>query len=100
MDIRGKTALITGGKRIGAAVAVRLAELGADVALAYHSSKREADDTALAVRGLGRRAVVTETDLQVPSQCTSLVEGTVAALGRLDVLVNMASLYSSKPVGV
>jgi len=97
MEIHGKVALITGGKRIGAVVASELAERGADVALTYRESKQEAEQTAEAVRALGRRSTVIETDLRDAAQCERAISDTVAALGRLDVLVNMASLYRPKP---
>ncbi len=98
MDVHGKVALITGGKRIGAAVAVDLAERGADIALTCHFSKRDAEQTAEVVRGLGRRAVVIEADLREASDCGRAVNKAAEALGRLDVLVNMASIYQSKPL--
>ncbi len=94
----GKVALITGGKRIGAAVAVALARAGADVALAYNTSRGEADETASAVRALGRRAAVVRADVSQADQCARLVATAVSELGRLDVLVNMASIYQSKPL--
>jgi NAD(P)-dependent dehydrogenase (short-subunit alcohol dehydrogenase family) len=97
MTLEGKAALITGGKRIGAAVAAALARAGADLALAYHRSQAEADRTAAAARQLGRRAVAIKADVSQPAECARLVDEAVRQLGRLDVLVNMASLYPSKP---
>jgi len=97
MDLVGKVALITGGKRLGAVVATRLAKAGADVALVYNRSRTVADDTAAAVRALGRSAVSIPADVTMEQACTQAVETTVARLGRLDVLVNMASLYGSQP---
>jgi NAD(P)-dependent dehydrogenase (short-subunit alcohol dehydrogenase family) len=97
MNLRDRVVLLTGGKRIGASVAIELAQRGADVALSYHRSKADAEATADAVRAAGRRAVVWQADLAVASECEALVEATVAQLGRLDVLVNMASIYRSIP---
>src|SRR5678816_2903498 len=97
MELNGRVALITGGKRIGAVVATELARAGADVAMVYRQSQAEAEETAAAVRGLGRRATVVQGDLRDPEACERVVDGTVDALGRLDVLVNMASVYYSKP---
>jgi NAD(P)-dependent dehydrogenase (short-subunit alcohol dehydrogenase family) len=96
MELTGRVALITGGKRIGAVVAAELARHGADVALVYRASHREADETADAVKGLGRRALVVQADLSEPDACDRAVEDTVAGLGRLDVLVNMASRYQAR----
>jgi NAD(P)-dependent dehydrogenase (short-subunit alcohol dehydrogenase family) len=90
-------ALITGGKRIGAVVATELARAGADIALVYNRSRAEAEETSAAIRALGRRAAVIQADLRDPDSCDRTVDATVDALGRLDVLVNMASLYRVKP---
>ena len=97
MDIRGKVALITGGKRIGAVVATTLAKAGADVALVYNRSLAEAAETESAVNGLGRRAVLVQADVSNERACSDAVATTVSELGRLDILINMASLYASKP---
>ena len=56
MQLTGRVALVTGGKRIGAVVATELARRGVDVGLAYHQSLDEAEETATAVRAIGRRA--------------------------------------------
>src|SRR5688572_18112452 len=96
MDVHGAVALITGGKRIGAAVAIELASRGADVGLVYRSSRDEAEATAESIRALGRRAVVLQADLRDADACARVVEQTASALGRLDVLVNVASLYQRK----
>lgn len=93
MQITDRVALITGGKRIGAVVAAELARRGADVALSYHRSESDAREAARRVRELGRRATVKQGDLAAPDSCTALVEHTVAELGRLDILINMASRY-------
>ena len=98
MELPGRVALITGGKRIGAVVATELARGGADIALVYRTSRGESEETADAARALGRRAVVLQGDLREPDTCERLVDETVDALGRLDILVNMASLYTAKAV--
>ena len=98
MDLSGKAILITGGKRIGAAAALGLAERGADIALVYNRSAQEAERTAEDVRRAGRQAVILQADLSDPDACESVVRGAAEALGRLDVLVNMASVY--RPVAL
>ncbi len=98
MDLANKVALITGGKRIGRVVAESLAARGADVALGYAKSREDADATAASVRAGGRRTAVIQADLTNPDACRALVSGAVAALGRLDVLVNMASVYVKRPL--
>ena len=89
--------MITGGRRIGAVVARELAGRGVDVALGYARSRDAAEATAAEIRALGRRAVAVQGDVTKPEQCDALVQSTVAALGRLDVLINMASVYVKRP---
>jgi len=93
MNLSDKAVLITGGKRIGAVVAEGLAGRGMDVALCYNRSRAEAEETAAVVQKLGRRAFVFQADLSRGDACAPLVDSAAAALGRLDVLINMASLY-------
>ena len=98
MELTGRVSLITGGKRIGAVVAAELARAGSDVAIAYRGSRAEAEDAARAVEALGRRAVVLQADLRQAEACERLVNDAAETLGRLDVLVNMASVYQSRPL--
>jgi NAD(P)-dependent dehydrogenase (short-subunit alcohol dehydrogenase family) len=97
MQLLDTVALIVGGRRIGSVVADELARHGADIALSYRRSKAEADRAAAAVAAQGRRAAVLPADVSNPADCQTLVERTVAELGRLDVLINMASVYVRKP---
>jgi 3-oxoacyl-[acyl-carrier protein] reductase len=97
MHVQDRGALITGGKRVGAEVAIELASRGADVALAFHRSRHEAEETAARVRERGRKAVTIAADVSRPEDCRALVDRAAAELGRLDVLVNMASFYAEKP---
>jgi NAD(P)-dependent dehydrogenase (short-subunit alcohol dehydrogenase family) len=97
MDLAGRAALITGGTRIGAAVAAGLAARGVDVALVYLRSHAEAEATAGVIRASGRRAVVLQADLSRGDECRAVVDRAASALGRLDVLVNMASVYAPIP---
>ena len=98
MELAGRVALITGGRRIGAVVAAELARGGADVALVYRRSRAEAEETADSVRAFDRRVCLVQADLASPDACERVVDETVAALGRIDVLINMASIYLSKPL--
>lgn len=95
MKLVDRAVLITGGRRIGAAIAVDLAERGMNVALSYNRSKQEAEEAAAAVRAAGRQAVLIRADVSDARDCDRLVNDAAAALGRLDVLVNMASVYKS-----
>src|SRR5436190_7757875 len=99
MDLRDKIALITGGKRIGAVVAAAIAARGVDVALSYARSRAEAEQAADRVRGAGRRAAIFQADLSQPEACEAVVAATVATFARLDILINMASVYAERPFG-
>src|SRR5688572_8017066 len=97
MELKDKVVLITGGRRIGQVVAHELAMRGAHLALAYRGSRAEAEASADDARKLGRKAVVVQADVSKAADCEALVKGTVDALGRLDVVINMASIYASEP---
>jgi NAD(P)-dependent dehydrogenase (short-subunit alcohol dehydrogenase family) len=97
MDLKGKAALVTGAKRIGADVARELAKRGADVAVSYARSKKEADEVVADVTATGRRAAAFQADLTNPDACKAVVEQTASTFGRLDVLVAMASVYIATP---
>ena len=81
MNLSQKVALITGGKRIGAVVAMTLAQRGADIALVYNRSREEADETAAAVRGLGRRAFIVQADVTSAGPATMRSPRPCASLG-------------------
>src|SRR5262249_7767137 len=97
LDLVGKVALITGGKRIGLVVARELSARGTDVAISYARSRSEAEQAVALVRGNGRRATAISANLADPDACRALVQSTVAELGRLDILINMASVYVQRP---
>jgi pteridine reductase len=99
MELQGKVALITGGAvRVGKAIALALAQEGADIAFSYNSSLGPAEETACEIEALGRRVFYRQADVAYVDQCQALVEETVAHLGRLDVLVNSASLWHRTPL--
>jgi NAD(P)-dependent dehydrogenase (short-subunit alcohol dehydrogenase family) len=98
MQLRDRVALITGGKRIGAAIAIELARRGMDVALSFNRSRAEAEDAATVIREIGRRVALIPANLLRAADCDRLVAETVQSLGRLDVLINMASVYRSVPL--
>ena len=96
MDLAGKVALITGAKRIGAVVAAELAARGADVAVCYARSRAEAEEVAARVKKAGRRGAAFQADLSTIDACEALVSRVAAEFGRLDILVNMASVYRER----
>ena len=97
MYLQNKIVLITGGKRIGAVVAAELAQRGCDLALAYSRSRGEAERTATRVRALGRRAAIVPADLSQAADCDGLIRHVVREFGGIDVLINMASTYVTRP---
>ena len=97
VDLHGRAAIITGGARMGEAIATALAGLGVDVALAYRSSSAAADRAATAVRAFGRRAHTVRADLADPSACRAAVDEAASTFGRLDLVINMASVYQALP---
>jgi len=97
VDLAGHAALITGGKRIGAEIAKAFAAAGIDVALSYNTSRAEAEAAAQDITAAGRRAHLVRANLGNPDDCRALVDDAASAFGRLDILVNMASVYSSVP---
>lgn len=98
MDLTGKVALVTGGAvRVGKAIALALARAGADIAFSYNSSADAAVGTAGEIEALGRGALAFRADQSRSADVSALVEATVARFGRLDVLVNSASLWRRTP---
>ena len=90
--LEGMAALITGGDSgIGRAVAVLFAREGADVAIVYLSSHEDAEETKRCIEKEGRKCVLIPGDVKESKFCKQAVEKTVAAFGKLDILVNNAA---------
>jgi NAD(P)-dependent dehydrogenase (short-subunit alcohol dehydrogenase family) len=108
MELAGSVALVTGASRgVGRAIALALADAGADVACAARATDAvplklpgTIDDTVREVERRGRRALAVPTDLSRPEQVEAMVERTVAAFGRLDVLVNNAAITFPGDLGL
>ncbi|MEE9199048.1 MAG: 3-oxoacyl-ACP reductase family protein [Dehalococcoidia bacterium] len=97
-NLEGKVAIVTGASRgIGKAIAVTLAEAGADV-VASARSAGDIEKTAEEVRRLGRRGLAIATDVLKKDQIDRMVERTVKELGRVDILVNNAGVALVKPL--
>ena len=93
-ELAGRAALVTGGSRgIGAAVALRLAELGADVAITYVTAKDHADEVVEKIADRGGRALAIEADNTDAEAVVRSVDRTAAEFGRFDILVNNAGVF-------
>lgn len=98
-SLTGKAALVTGGAhRIGRGIALALAGAGADVAITFRTSEAEAAQTAAELRALGVRALAVECDVRSQDSVRHAIDTTVAAFGRLDLLVNNAAVFASTPL--
>src|SRR4249920_1328900 len=96
--LEGKIALVTGGSRgIGAAIAKRLAEDGANVAITYTKGGDAAASVVKEIEGVGGKAIAIQADAADAAAVRAAVEKTFATFGRLDVLVNNAGTAIPKP---
>ncbi|MDO4298096.1 MAG: 3-oxoacyl-[acyl-carrier-protein] reductase [Lachnospiraceae bacterium] len=91
--LTGKKALVTGGGRgIGRAIALTLAEYGADVAVNYSGSREKAEQTAGEIRAMGRQAVAIQADVSRQEDCVRMFQEVSTAFGGIDILVNNAGI--------
>src|SRR5215472_8908964 len=94
--LAGKTALITGAaRRLGRASALALAESGADVAITFRNSAREARETVVDLCGLGVRAFAIQCDVTDEASVRGMMREAARELGRIDILVNNAANYET-----
>ena len=97
--LNGKVALVTGaGKRLGRAVALRLASEGADVAVHYRGSDAEAREVVVEIEKLGRRAIAMRAELTGVEEIRALVQRVAHEFGQIDVLVNSAANFLASSV--
>ncbi|WP_414480312.1 3-oxoacyl-[acyl-carrier-protein] reductase [Caldicoprobacter sp.] len=93
MELEGKTALVTGASRgIGRAIALYLAELGAQVAVNYSSSEQRALEVVEAIKGKGGRAIAIKADVSNPQEVEAMFDRVLEEFGDLDILVNNAGI--------
>src|SRR6201993_1749662 len=94
--LKGKTVLITGAaRRLGRASALALAEAGADVAITFRKSAREARETVVDLCGLGVRAFAFHCDVTDEASVRTMMKEAARELGRIDILVNNAANYET-----
>ncbi len=97
VDLTGKVALVTGSSRgIGRGCAIELARAGADVIVNYRSHQAEGEETAQAVRDLGRSAIVIGADVSNRSAVEAMVNQGIEAFGKIDILVANAAMSIRK----
>lgn len=95
-SLSGQSALVTGGaKRIGRAIALALAQAGADVTITYRTSADDAVETVDAIEQLGRRGFALQCDVRSEQSVRAAVEGVIGEHRRLDVLVNNAAVFET-----
>ncbi len=93
MTLAGKVALVTGGSRgIGRAIALTLAEHGADVAINYAGNTAAAEEVKGAIEGMGRKAILVQSSVADTDGVQAIVNQVVKELGRLDILINNAGI--------
>lgn len=93
MQIEGKVAFVTGASRgIGRAIALTLAEAGADVAVNYAGNAAAAEEVAAEIRKMGRRALILQGDVSQTEAAAAMLDAVVAEFGRCDILVNNAGI--------
>lgn len=99
MELKDKVALVTGaGRRVGRAIAMTLAERGAALGFHYRESRAGAEAAATEVRQKGGRAEIFRADLTQIADIEKMVADVIRAYGRIDVVVNCASIFYRKPI--
>lgn len=98
--LAGKVALVTGGaRRVGKAIALALADRGADIVVHYNSGAVQADETARELRARGVRVAIVQGDLSHVDVAQSLPQQAQTLLGRLDIVINSAAMMLRTPMG-
>lgn len=92
-SLKGKTAVVTGaGRGIGKAIALKLAELGANIVINYRSSSNSAEELIKEIQSKGSKAIAVQGDVSVFSEAENIMKKAVEAFGSLDILVNNAGI--------
>jgi 3-oxoacyl-[acyl-carrier protein] reductase len=93
LNLTGKVALVTGGSRgIGRAISLKLAELGADVAVNYQGRADAAQEVVAQIEGMGRKAIAVQADVRHPDAAEAMIKKVVEELGGLHIIVNNAGI--------
>ena len=98
-ELTGKVAIVTGaGRNIGRAIAQHLATAGAAVVINARTNKAEADGVVREIEAAGGKAIAVLADVADPAAVEAMAQATLTAFGRIDILVNNASLRREKPI--
>lgn len=93
MKLKNKSAIVTGGSvGIGAAIAIKLAEMGANVAINYRKHKEEAEAVAEKIRSFGSQALLVQADISNFNDAGKMLESVISEFGGIDILVNNAGI--------
>ena len=100
MDLSGRVCLVTGSaRRLGRAIATALAERACRLAIHYRTSEGEARDLLASIRDRGGEGEIFGADLRQAGSCETLIDDVVGRFGRIDVLINSASVLRRTPIG-
>ncbi len=98
MDLTNRVALVTGAaRRVGRVIALALAKRGAQVAITYRSSQRDADQLIKELEAFGKKSLAIRADVSRASEVTTAVGRVVETFGRIDILVNNAAVFPRTP---
>lgn len=96
MNLKGKTAIVTGGaRRLGRVFALALAERGAHLVIHYDHSAGYAEATRSGIEALGAEAVIVQADFSQPTQAPRVIDAAMDAFGRVDILINSAAIFEA-----
>jgi 3-oxoacyl-[acyl-carrier protein] reductase len=91
--LKGKCAIVTGaGRGLGRAIALKLAELGANIVVNYRNSEKEAEELIQDIEAKGVEALMVKADVSSFEQCEGLIKAAVEKFGKIDILVNNAGI--------
>lgn len=99
MEIHGKNILITGAaKRLGREFALNLAKLGANIAVHYYHSKKEAEELSKDIEALGQKVILVKGNIAKPKEIAKIVAKSIEGLGSIDILINNAAIFYPTPI--
>lgn len=96
INLKDKTAIITGASRgIGASIAIKLAEAGANVVINYHGSKSKAEEVAKKIESINGKVIIIQADVSKSCEAEKLFDTTIQYFGKVDILVNNAGVMKN-----